>query len=769
MSIFGAGSFSGKKPRALGLPRLFTTSNGFASYPSSPSYEARLGVIYDGKIVALSTLGGGRCLRYIDGAWSVADNAIFVDLPLTLFVSSQSVIFAGMLSNDKVYRSADDGATWSDVLDFRSADADDYMRGITEDGQGNIYLNSYQQGEGIGIYKSADQGVTWVRLLGRETATVDSTTQVSFSGQGLSGNPLAANMQNTAWQVGQRVRAVGANTGDILGSIATAAQGASDFVVTITWDSTALDLGDSTVEFTGGFIGSGVIPKTHTHTVYYDPYRNALLCAYGDGNVEVNDASLQVSADGGLTWSDAIVGGASPTQIVGMVATPDYLFLSADTETDVSIYRSTSLLGGTADDLVNMTYSVVLDDTGADKLVQEGYCWWLYYDDQGTLYAPRGAVTANGYAADLYASTDDGDTWHLLQSTGNSNGVIVKDTFHDAALVSHYHASNNGGFFLGRLDDMDDDNLQIWRVYRSNSDFIVDNVSGDDLSNDGILRPWSTLVNAGIPPGEFQRLTADYTPTEVIGGVGQIVNRDSYSFNGATTAPDRILDAGDTLTDTDSVVWSTSVHASATVSNDATHVVTGSLAWKAVIAGAGQYALLVCSDQISGGAVPESEEDVWLSWWVWKDTAAGAGGSASKLLELNSVGNVDRLYVREDNSGGINLQFLFDGGNETFDAIEGTALTRGQWVQIKMHWNRSTDNPRVRMWFDHALVIDVRGVGTPTVGGGTFDIRVGITVALGAETFWLDDIRANYGSDTDQRSVTVGGIGANLIPNGERA
>ena len=56
-----------------------------------------------------------------------------------------------------IYRSADNGATWSKIT-TGIATNDIYMRGITQDNTGKLYCNTSSR-----VYSSTDGGITWVQ------------------------------------------------------------------------------------------------------------------------------------------------------------------------------------------------------------------------------------------------------------------------------------------------------------------------------------------------------------------------------------------------------------------------------------------------------------------------------------------------------------------------------------------------------------------------------------------------------------------------------
>lgn len=163
----------------------------------------------------------------------------------------------------------------------------------------------------------------------------------------------------------------------------------------------------------------------HTHFIYYDPYRDYLLCATGDGAGD--SGHIQYSNDGGSTWTTW----AASFQSYAMVADADYLYWGTDAligENIRDIYRSPTI-GGTPERVLSLR-----PGAGPSMLATVAR-----RDENGNI------IFNNGYS--VVVSGDHGAGWKSFNHYAY-NGNLAAVNF-QGSVSDYYSGSKPGVVFVG--------------------------------------------------------------------------------------------------------------------------------------------------------------------------------------------------------------------------------------------------------------------------------------------------------------------------------
>jgi uncharacterized membrane protein len=187
---------------------------------------------------------------------------------LTLAVDHQGVTYgepvpAGGVYASSIYRSTDEGQTWTHLFDFPSSS---HVYAISV--LGDDTLLAHVDTGAMNLYRSADGGVTWARVLTMPTTPVFYTTLTSHS------------VTDLMTSDGRYVFVGSYNTGD------------SGNHTNYIWRS-----GDDGQTWTLVYTST---THRHIHFVQANPYADEVYVAYGDGGSQV---SIERSTDHGLTWT----------------------------------------------------------------------------------------------------------------------------------------------------------------------------------------------------------------------------------------------------------------------------------------------------------------------------------------------------------------------------------------------------------------------------------------------------------------------------------
>lgn len=111
-------------------------------------------------------------------SWTQVTTCPLDSTAVSIAVSATGEIYMGTVGS-KVYRSSDDGATWTILYPNAS-----YIRGILISPNGSVFL-----GANNGVFRSTDNGTTWIRILNPAGLTITNTAIVyaSWSANGWIG------------------------------------------------------------------------------------------------------------------------------------------------------------------------------------------------------------------------------------------------------------------------------------------------------------------------------------------------------------------------------------------------------------------------------------------------------------------------------------------------------------------------------------------------------------------------------------------------------
>lgn len=137
---------------------------------------------YDGKVLGISSVSdvlrykGGQWDRLVDNSVDLVfkdddDEAVLSELPSCLFLASSGTILLSFIFSNAIFRSDDDGETWTRPLEFITEGAvntSNRADNIAEADNGWLFVPQYHQksptAKDVHLWRSKDDGVTWEDL-----------------------------------------------------------------------------------------------------------------------------------------------------------------------------------------------------------------------------------------------------------------------------------------------------------------------------------------------------------------------------------------------------------------------------------------------------------------------------------------------------------------------------------------------------------------------------------------------------------------------------
>ncbi len=89
----------------------------------------------------------------------------FVGYVMTLFIDSRGYIFVSIPGTNRLYRSTDAGASFTQVLNTNGTRNEGFFIALTEDLQGSLYTATFDNTIVSAFLKSTDGGATWFKVL----------------------------------------------------------------------------------------------------------------------------------------------------------------------------------------------------------------------------------------------------------------------------------------------------------------------------------------------------------------------------------------------------------------------------------------------------------------------------------------------------------------------------------------------------------------------------------------------------------------------------
>jgi photosystem II stability/assembly factor-like uncharacterized protein len=301
-----------------------------------------------------------------------------------------------------LYRSTDEGQTWSHIYDFPSY-SHMYFVSVLSD---NTLLAHVDTGA-MNLYRSTDGGSTWARVLTMPTSPVFYTTLTAHSVTDLV-------TQNTRY-----VFAGSYNLGDSTNHTNYIWRSADDGA---TWSLVYQS-----------------INHRHIHFIQANPYNGALYVGYGDAGSQV---SIERSTDQGISWTPICPG--DPCKAVDIAFDPagfaifgqdnpfsDSYIMKMDVASG-ALTPITKLPGPSYSDLRLSQDVWLVGETHEPGMVDDGYVHLFASDDGGNSFVDvfkKPYLSANSYSKVLVQfAYPNGDIPVRIDGYGTILGRIVSST-----------------------------------------------------------------------------------------------------------------------------------------------------------------------------------------------------------------------------------------------------------------------------------------------------------------------------------------------------
>lgn len=175
MDVFGSNSGKVNEPRNPNC-WMWLTRNGALQALISTQWQLDTVLQYGDSLyaIAYNSSGDRHCWRYSAGAWT-QQTSVAIDSSYNcrlFYVDSRGYLYCSFLdtvAGNGLYRSTDNGVTWSIVIDptTYSFPANVYFATMAESKTGTLLAGAYSNGAGITakwVFRSTDGGATWTEF-----------------------------------------------------------------------------------------------------------------------------------------------------------------------------------------------------------------------------------------------------------------------------------------------------------------------------------------------------------------------------------------------------------------------------------------------------------------------------------------------------------------------------------------------------------------------------------------------------------------------------
>lgn len=564
--------------------------------------------------------------------------------------------------------------------------------GIFVAGNGNIFLSPKNDGE---LYRSTDGGLTF--SLNKTLTNSDS-------------NIRAFCEDSNGWIIG------GEYPSDIVGPALWRSKDYGD-----TWESITANL--------------ALTVNRHIHGCYYDEHRDLVFITHGDAGAT---SYVQVSDDGGDTFTSW----TQQQQATGMAFDADNIYLCADSATDRDLYRLTTQNNPA---VTGETPTSIYSPPDLTRFV------WQFHWSNEILLAPW--IGGAALTASLYASSDQGDSWHELYETADA-GIDSWAFAWQAEIVNQDHF--NG---IRYLQDNDAGlTCRGFQVIPWAQKINLDAVNGCD-GGDGIVKPLKTISDS-IP---LQRdtplvLQSDILTNEYLADMKYLIADGNYGFTASTPVADSSFTTGFEAAESTLTEF---ISTGATI--DQASIVNPLNGTRCMRCDAGTAVGTIQSygyeDNFSSDVVDGDE--IYLMGSCYVDQASLPSDVTLMWIggpKVSGDAAECELFV-ESTTGEIQVKL-----NETVNGLRHykqksnspVTFTTQQYVKLKMRIKASDTAGRVTVWVDDVVALDIIGVQTFVAGARTLnDARFGFKSTAKPLTVDWDDVRISINKDPEVSSALM--------------
>jgi len=409
------------------------------------------------------------------------------------------------INNGGIFRSTDNGANWTRISSG-IVSTDVSMRGLTQDGSGKLYCNSFSR-----VYSSTDGGLTWT-----QTTTVTNTFGTVIKVSPANGNIFisnsGANQILRSTDGGQTFNATTFSASNITdmevnssGHVIVAVYGQSALYITTNNGTNWLPMSS------GSYSGFPALNANHSYEIAIDNSNNLFV---------LTDTAPYRLASDATAWA-SIKGTLTETLYYGNIfASGANVFLTNNGVNKLFTYNGSAWDAGVAYPYASMDITAFLPTSSTEfymgvaslgiyKSTNSGAGWAASSNGmKGFSYSDlyltsNGRLFATGSSLGYQISLDDGQTWDL-NIAGNANRYLLGFvTLSDNSIL---------GFGSGTIRSTDNGNN--WTVQNANQFLTQVAVNGTSLfsfSGSNLLKSvdagvtWTSTAISGLPtPSKIQ-------------------------------------------------------------------------------------------------------------------------------------------------------------------------------------------------------------------------------------------------------------------------